>query len=54
MCPALAREIPPALKKRMQGKTCFNFRTDPDADLVAGLKHLTEAGFQRWREEKWL
>jgi hypothetical protein len=26
MCPALAKSISPALKKRMQGKACFNFR----------------------------
>jgi hypothetical protein len=27
MCPALQKSISPALHKRMQGKTCFNFKT---------------------------
>src|SRR5437016_10954172 len=30
MCPTLPSTISPALKKRMQGKTCFNFKADPD------------------------
>ncbi len=54
MCPELAQSIPPALKKRMQGKTCFNFKTDPDPELVAALKLLTEAGFKQWADKKWL
>lgn len=54
MCPELTKTISPALKKRMQGKTCFNFKTDPDPELVADLKRLTAAGFKLWREKKWL
>jgi hypothetical protein len=54
MCPELAKSISPALKKRMQGKACFNFKTDPDRELVADLKRLTAAGFNLWREKKWL
>jgi hypothetical protein len=54
MCPALVKRIPPMLKKRMQGKTCFNFKTDPDSELIADLKRLTEAGFKRWGAQKWL
>jgi hypothetical protein len=54
MCPVLNDLIPPALKKRMQGKTCFNFKALPDADMTAGLKQLTEASLQLWREKKWL
>ncbi len=54
MCPALAKAVSPALKKRMQGKTCFNFKTDPGPELMAGLKQLTDAAFQDWREKKWL
>lgn len=53
MCPELARLISPALKKRMQGKTCFNFKADPGPELLADLKRLTEAGFRQWREKKW-
>ncbi|MGA3240862.1 MAG: hypothetical protein ABSG03_31715 [Bryobacteraceae bacterium] len=54
MCPALIKSIPPALKKRMQGKTCFNFKTEPEPEPIAGLAGLTEAGFKRWSEAKWL
>src|SRR5260370_10274378 len=54
MCPELAKSILPALKKRMQGKTCFNFKTDPDPELVVALKHLTEAGIKQSTAKKWL
>src|SRR5208283_2026867 len=32
MNPTLTKTISPALQKRMQGKTCFNFKTQPDAE----------------------
>jgi hypothetical protein len=54
MCPALAKSVSPALKKRMQGKACFNFKTDPEPELIAALTRLTEAAFQQWREKKWV
>lgn len=54
MCPVLTKSIPPALKKRMRGKTCLNFKTDPEPGLIAALKRLTEAGFNQWGEKKWL
>ena len=54
MCPAIETRITPALKKRMQGKTCFNFKTDPEPELIAALERLTEAGFQQWSEKKWV
>jgi hypothetical protein len=54
MCPALMESIPPALKLRMQGKTCFNFKTEPEPELIAGLARLTEAGFKQWSEKKWV
>jgi len=38
----------------MQGKTCFNFKTEPEPELVTGLKQLTEAGFKQWREKEWV
>ena len=54
MCPVLATRIPPALKKRMQGKTCFNFKADPEPELIAALARLTEAALQQWIEQKWV
>jgi len=54
MCPKLQALISPALKKRMQGKTCFNFKTGPDPDLLADLESLTVAALRDWEEKKWL
>lgn len=54
MCPALVKSISPPLKKRMQGKTCFNFKDTPAPELIAELKQLTEAGFKQWAGKKWL
>jgi hypothetical protein len=51
---ALAGSISPELKKRMQGKTCFNFKADPDPEALAELKKLTEAGLKLWETQKWL
>jgi len=54
MCAVLTESISPALKKRMQGKTCFNFKTEPDPELLAELNRLTESGVQLWATKKWL
>lgn len=54
MCPELNTSIPPALKKRMQGKACFNFKTGPEPELLAGLKQLTAASINDWSKRKWL
>jgi hypothetical protein len=48
MNPALLAEVPPALRKRMQGKACFNF-TAVDASQLKELSALTKksiAGFK--------
>ena len=44
--PSLAATISPALRKRMQGKSCFNL-TKVDEPLLAELAALTEAGYRR-------
>jgi hypothetical protein len=54
MCAELTGQISPALKKRMQGKTCFNFKNIPEPELLTELRHLTEAGIKRWDEKKWI
>jgi len=51
--PDLLDGISPGLKKRMQGKSCFNF-TREDEQLFAELAQLTERGYQRYRKEKWV
>jgi hypothetical protein len=50
MYPDLLDGISPNLKKRMQGKACFNF-TAIDEDLLAELAALTQKGAERFRQE---
>jgi hypothetical protein len=49
--PDLLENISDRLKKRMQGKSCFNFTT-VDESLFAELAQLTAAGFARFREQQ--
>jgi hypothetical protein len=51
MSATLEKEISPALKKRMQGKTCFNFKAVPDKELLADLKKLTAACAAAWEKD---
>lgn len=44
--PALLEGVSPELKRRMQGKSCFNF-TAVDEALLAELAELTRAGYDR-------
>ena len=48
--PDLVEEIDPELRKRMQGKSCFNFR-QPDPTLLGELRALIEAGVKRFQED---
>src|SRR5258707_8101315 len=41
MCPEMQKIVTPALKKRKQGMACFNFKTQPEPELLADLKKLT-------------
>jgi hypothetical protein len=54
MSPRLTKNISPALKKRMQGKACFNFKTDPGPDLIMELDGLTAAALEQWGEQGWV
>jgi hypothetical protein len=54
MCPDLVSRISPTLKKRMQGKTCFNFRNAPAPELIEELEGLTEIAFRNWSTKGWL
>ena len=50
----LASTISPALKKRMQGKACFNFKAPPDAALSQELSSLTATGLQMFKDKGWI
>jgi hypothetical protein len=53
MNPAMQKRIPPDLKKRMQGKACFNF-SEVDPKLFRQLSDLTAAGFDGYRAMKYV
>jgi hypothetical protein len=50
MFPDLLAGISPALKKRMQGKSCFNFKTIAP-ELLQELTQLTGQSFARFKQE---
>ena len=50
MFPTLLDSISEPLRKRMQGKSCFNFKTN-DPALFAELDQLTEISRAKIREE---
>jgi hypothetical protein len=50
MYPELLKDVSPELKKRMQGKSCFNFKK-VEPELFAELTELTRRGAEKFREE---
>lgn len=50
MYPELLKEISPELKKRMQGKSCFNFKK-VEPELFRELTALTQKGAEKFKEE---
>ena len=50
-CPDLLDSLTPELKKHMQGKSCFNFKT-VDEKLFKELAKLTKAGAARFSGQK--
>jgi len=48
--PKLLDGISPALKKRMQGKSCFNFR-QINKDQIKELTRLTKKGFEYYKKQ---
>jgi hypothetical protein len=47
--PELLADLSPKLKKRMQGKSCFNF-TKTDGDTLKELTNLTQKGFEAFKK----
>ena len=52
--PDLLDGLPDALRRRMQGKSCFNFPSLAalDPETAAALERLTAAGFERFARER--
>jgi len=51
--PDLLKNMSPELKKRMQGKSCFNFK-EVDKKLFTELKKLTRDGAQKFTDGKFI
>jgi len=52
-CPELLQGTSPELKRRMQGLSCFNFKT-VEEKLFKELAQLTKASFARFNDEKFV
>ena len=50
MYPELLKDISPELKKRMQGKSCFNFKK-VEPELFEELATLTRMGAEKFKKE---
>jgi len=50
MYPDLLKDISPALKKHMQGKSCFNFKK-VETELFKELADLTSKSIERFKKE---
>jgi hypothetical protein len=51
--PEVQTGMSPALKKRMQGKACFNF-TSVDDELFDELRSVTARAYAAWKKLKWV
>ena len=51
--PELLKSMSPELKKRMQGKSCFNFK-EVDPKLFKELRSLTKAGAAKFTDDKFI
>jgi hypothetical protein len=51
--PDLLKDAPEILTKRMQGKSCFNFKSI-DRPALAALARLTRQGFARFKSEGYI
>ncbi len=48
--PELLDELPNSLKKRMQGKSCFNFKKDITDEQLTGINELTKSAYNKFLE----
>jgi hypothetical protein len=51
---ALRKRVSAALKKHMEGKSCFNFTTEPDPAMLRELKKLTTSGLTLYKRKNLL
>jgi hypothetical protein len=51
-CAELLKSMSPELRKRMQGKACFNFR-EVDTVLFEELAEMTKTGLEKFKQGGW-
>lgn len=49
-CPFLLENMSDELKKRMQGKSCFNFKQEVEPAVIDELTKLTSSGYQYYKD----
>ena len=54
MYPDLLKGISPELKKRMQGKSCFNFKKEITEEQLNGIKELTKKSYKKFIENGYI
>jgi hypothetical protein len=52
-CPQVCKDLSPELRRRMHGKSCFNF-TQLDEATIAELSSVTTRSVEAFRKAKWL
>jgi arsenate reductase-like glutaredoxin family protein len=52
--PELLDKIPDSLKKRMQGKSCFNFKKEITEEQLDGIIELTDRSFEQFVENGYI
>jgi len=48
--PELLDDISDSLRKRMQGKSCFNFKKEISEEQLQGIRDLTSEGYKKYVE----
>jgi len=49
-CPSLLENMTDELKKRMQGKSCFNFKQEIEPAVIDELADLTARGYRYYKD----
>ena len=52
--PELLNEIPESLQKRMQGKSCFNFKKEITEEQLNGIRALTKRSYEKFVENGYI
>lgn len=52
--PELLEDISDSLKKRMQGKSCFNFKKEITEEQFSGIMELTKASYEKFVEKGYI